>query len=61
MARKWYWVAILVDPNSKHFMRVHINQCPEEEARQLAERQNLLFAENYEREPYVLKSIEKVR
>lgn len=56
-----HWEAILRAKDSNHYMRVLIQYCPEDEARQLAERQNLLFAENYSREPYVLESIKKVR
>jgi hypothetical protein len=59
-SRKWFWEARLEDEKSHHWMIVQIQKCSEEEARQLAWRQNLLFAENYERDPYVLVSLEKV-
>jgi hypothetical protein len=61
MAKRWYWQARLEDEKTNHFMVVQINACPEEEAYELAERQNQLFAVNYNRDPYVLRSMEKMR
>jgi hypothetical protein len=55
------WVARLENADRTQYMIVQIQTCPEKEARRLAERQNLKFAEAYDRDPYTLVSLEKVR
>lgn len=56
-----YWIARLEDPKSRHWMEVTIQDCTRNEAERLAQRQNLKFAEDYERPLYVLKSLERYK
>lgn len=56
-----FWIARLEAENSNHWMQVHIQDCTREEAERLAQRQNLKFAEDYDRPLYTLVSLERVK
>jgi hypothetical protein len=57
---RWHWEAFLQDEKSHHYMVVQVQKCSEAEAEQLAWRQNLTFAKENNRAPYLLLSLKKV-